>query len=340
MVHQLPANEKESKRISVLEQRVEELENTLLRTANTILEARVAELETSLKESNEECNKLRKMLAEAETAMRKDVSDCDSDIESICEDACEDIEFERVYGRILKLVNNMKSEGIKAFNSKASIPSGLPKFHSPKLFSPLSSPSSPSSSSSSPRTPPASPFMPSSAKLPVHSRTPSMSTTFISSRPNTPSSSIKSPSSIPNSPIMSPARIPAPLKTQGLPSPSSIPNTPTAVRSPTTSLSNPAIQQSLRLSRSRTQSLSSLSNLASSCNYDSSIPSPLGAQSSQLPNGISSIPSFHSNIPSGLAPKTTTGTDSLLMHGRIKNKYSQNCSNLPQTTPSSQAIRV
>ncbi|CAG8509561.1 19172_t:CDS:2 [Dentiscutata erythropus] len=346
MVHQLPTNEKDSKRISLLEQRVEDLENTLLRTANTILEARVAELETSLKESNEECDKLRRRLAETEMAMRKDVSDCgDSDIENICEDVCEDtfkdIEFDRVYGRILKLVNTMKSDCTTAIHFKISM-SSLPKFQSPKLSSPSGSPRTPPASPltpSSAKTPPVSPFTPSSAKIPIHSRTSSMSTGLISSRPNTPSSSIKPPSSIPNSPIMSPARIPAPLKTQGLPSPSSLPNTPTSIRSPTTSLSNPAIQQSLRLSRSRTPSLSNLSNLASSCNYDSSIPSPLGAQSSQSPNGISSIPSYHSNIPSGHAPKPT-GTDTLLMHGRVKNKYSQNYSNLTQSTPSSQAIKV
>ncbi|CAG8589653.1 13413_t:CDS:2 [Racocetra fulgida] len=319
MVHQLPTNEKESKRISSLEQRVEELEYTFLRTANTLLEARVAELEISLKESNEERDKLRKLLAETEITERKDVSDfdvenvcenvCENDCEDVFEDVCEDIgsgglddssenskilknfgdkEFERVYGRILKLVDNMKSECTKAIHSK--IPT---------------------------------PFTPMSSKMPIHSRTSSMSATFIPSRPNTPSSSIKS-SSIPSSPITPPARLPAPLKIQNLPSPSSIPNTPTSTRSPTTpvnSLSSPAIQQSLRmLSRSRTPSLP---NLASSFNYDSSIPSPLGSQSPQ----------------SGLAQKSTN-TSTLLMHDRAKNRYSQNYSNLAQSTASSQAIKV
>ncbi|CAG8470019.1 15575_t:CDS:1 [Racocetra persica] len=364
MVHQLPTNEKESKRISSLEQRVEELEYTFLRTANTLLEARVAELEISLKESNEERDKLRKLLAETEITERKDVSDFDVEnvCEDICEEVCEDIgsdrlddssenskilknfgdkEFERVYGRILKLVNNMKSECTKAIHSKIPT-SSLPKFGSPKFSSPFgsspfgsspfgsspfgSSPlgSSPFGSSpfGSPKTPPASPFTPMSSKMPVHSRTSSMSATFISSRPNTPSS-IKS-SSIPSSPITPPARLPAPLKIQNLPSPSSIPNTPTSTRSPTTpvnSLSSPAIQQSLRmLSRSRTPSLT---NLASSFTYDSSIPSPLGSQSSQ----------------SGLAQKSTN-TSTLLMHDRAKNRYSQNYSNLAQSTASSQAIKV
>ncbi|CAG8683682.1 4628_t:CDS:1, partial [Scutellospora calospora] len=218
----------------------------------------------------------------------------------------------------------MKSECTKALTFKIPTLSSLPKFNSPK----------PSSSCSSPKTP-TSPFVLSSTKMPVHtvhSKTSSMSAIFISSRPNTPSSSIKS-SSIPSSPITPPARIPAQLKTQNLPTSSSIPNMPTAIRSPTSSvnsLSNPAIQQSLRMSRSRTPSLTSLT---SSYNYDSSIPNPLGAQSH---NGISSIPSIHSNIPSGFAPKSN-GTDSVLMQGRIR-RYSQNYTNLTQSTPS-QAIK-
>ncbi|CAG8517705.1 6960_t:CDS:1, partial [Cetraspora pellucida] len=311
MIHQLSTNEKESKRLSSLEQRVEELEYTFLRTANTILEAKVAELEISLKESNEERDKLRKLLAETEINERKDVSDfdvenvcedvcedvcddiCEDICEDVCEDGCEDIGsdgaddgsenskilkknvgdkgFERVYGRILKLVNNMKSECTKAIHSKIPT-SSLPKFGSPKFSSPFGSPFS--SPFSSPKTPPASPFTPMSSKMPVHSRASSMSASFIPSRPNTPSSSIKS-SSIPSSPITPPARLPAPLKIQNLPSSNSI---PTTIRSPTTpvnSLSNPAIQQSLRmLSRSKTPSLT---NLSSSFNYDSSIPSPLGS---------------------------------------------------------------
>src|SRR6185312_16101907 len=66
MVHTVidgPVNEeKELKRIVSLEYRVNELENKLLKEATAALEKRVEELEASLKESNEERDKLRETL--------------------------------------------------------------------------------------------------------------------------------------------------------------------------------------------------------------------------------------------------------------------------------------
>src|SRR5256885_2020983 len=72
MVHPLTErtqnDEKELKRLNSLEQRVVEVENELLRVSAAALEKRVAELEASLKESNEERDKLRQTISHMKSA--------------------------------------------------------------------------------------------------------------------------------------------------------------------------------------------------------------------------------------------------------------------------------
>src|SRR2546426_22275 len=141
LFEQARVDEKREKRLDSLEQRTIEVENMLLRTSNSALEKRVAELEASLKESKEESNKLRQTIAHMKSA-EKDVTPslkkeenieinekgliCNEDkkdyniIDNSINDEVSDLtssiskEEEIIYERILKLVENMKSDCQKA----------------------------------------------------------------------------------------------------------------------------------------------------------------------------------------------------------------------------------
>ncbi|CAG8452452.1 5928_t:CDS:2 [Acaulospora colombiana] len=297
-----PTDEKELKRISTLEQRVAEFENTLLRTAAAALEKRVAELEVSLKESNEECDKLRKTIVEMGSARKRDTvpgakeenvsekvdftsesgdekdnekdtfesSDEQEDNNSEVSDTLtslpenvvfDDREAEVIYGRILKLVENMKSDCTKAINLK--IPT----------------------------------------MMPGRSRAPSVSGVFIPSRPSTPSNGHQISPSISNSPtrMVTPSRVPSLPSLNG-----SRPSTPSSgayslinsIGSLSSSpQSSPVIAHNLRrksssISRPRTP------NWSPSC-------SAPGTQSPPLCNGISIQSNHHASIISSGVPKST-----------------------------------
>ncbi|CAB5213246.1 unnamed protein product [Rhizophagus irregularis] len=137
------ADEKREKRLNSLELRTIEVENTLLRTSKAALEKRVAELEASLKESNEECNKLKQTIAhisvkspEKEVSSLKNIEKDEKVLNNTTnEDILDDIsdvisninkEEEIIYERILKLVENMKSDCQKAINMKIPTESQLP----------------------------------------------------------------------------------------------------------------------------------------------------------------------------------------------------------------------
>lgn len=137
------ADEKREKRLNSLELRTIEVENSLLRTSKAALEKRVAELEASLKESNEECNKLKQTIAhisvkspEKEVSPLKNIEKNEEVLNNTTnEDISDDIsdvisninkEEEIIYERILKLVENMKSDCQKAINMKIPTESQLP----------------------------------------------------------------------------------------------------------------------------------------------------------------------------------------------------------------------
>ncbi|CAG8495171.1 14911_t:CDS:2 [Dentiscutata heterogama] len=248
MVHQpiATSDEKELIRISSLEQRIIEFENTLFKTANATLERRVAELENSLKELTQERDKLREIIA---TEWKNNSIHCvkeyeknDSDEPNSSEDSessddtsfrefnsSKRFEFESVYGRIWKLVEGMKSDCEKAINQKISPVSNLPKFPVKQNSTSNSRPGTPKNQS---------PIVSS----PARSRASSVSNISIPSRSNTPNG-IKIPSvssSIASTKMQTPSRI------QNFSPPdsytSSRPNTPSNLSS---SIINPIQNNSL-----------------------------------------------------------------------------------------------
>lgn len=214
------ADEKREKRLNSLELRTIEVENTLLRTSKAALEKRVAELEASLKETNEECNTLKQTIAhmnmkspEKEVAPSKNI---EINVEVLNDTTNEDIsdvisdinkEEEIIYERILKLVENMKSDCQKAINMKIPTESQLPMRpmrQSPKsisskspsptdgLISPskMSRPWTPVSIPTSRTVTPSgaiSPPNPISSHIPTKNPTSPNKTSHLPSRSNTPS---------------------------------------------------------------------------------------------------------------------------------------------------------
>ncbi|CAG8562965.1 10513_t:CDS:1 [Diversispora eburnea] len=360
-----PNDEKELKRISSLEQRVAELENTLLRTAQVALEKRVAELENSLKESNEECNKLRKTITEMESVERKVVisqkgedifekSDFTSESgdekyseKDMCESSDEqdvsseisdtlseltsfdDKEAEIIYGRILKLIENMKSDCTKAINLKIPTMSQLPKLPMRTNTIKSNTTSINTQTNIASVTSPSVPKIPSptsQSRMPGRSRTPSISGVYISSRPSTPSALTNSNNHQITSNLFSNSsttRMPAPSRMTSLPSLnssyiSSRPNTPSNVLSnvpsnplnsnvPSDTPSNTPFTNSVSSHNLRRKS--SISTWKSSCNYSSSRP-----ETPPFYNGISSgIPSnlntLNTSINLGNTPSPSKSTN-------------------------------
>uniref|UniRef100_A0A1D1YI67 Uncharacterized protein n=1 Tax=Anthurium amnicola TaxID=1678845 RepID=A0A1D1YI67_9ARAE len=241
-------DEGREKRLDSLEQRTIQVENMLLRTSQAALEKRVAELEASLKESNEECDKLKQTIAHMQSA-EKDVTSSkkEENIEIIknglicnekkdytdnftndeLSDSTSSIskEEEIIYERILKLVENMKSEGQKAINMKIPTESQLP-------MRPATRQSSKSISSKSP-SPTDGLISPSKMIGRVWTPTSGISvlTNIPTSRAATPSGAIsppnstqiptKSPTSPPNKPSQLPSQLPSrsstPVHSQTLP---------------------------------------------------------------------------------------------------------------------------
>ncbi|CAG8508780.1 4064_t:CDS:2 [Acaulospora morrowiae] len=305
-----PTEEKELKRISSLEQRVAELENTLLRTAAAALEKRVAELEASLRESNEECDKLRKTIVDMESACKKviprtkeedtfevndftsegDEKDSEKDSEKDIFESSEeqdnnspeisdapsvsfdDKEAEVIYGRVLKLIENMKSDCTKAIHLK---------IHTSMLG---------------------------------RSRAPSVSGIFTPSRPATPSSGHQVSSNISNSPT----RIP-PSRISSLPSPngshvSSRPGTPSGVHSISTLNSTGSSSSSTVISHNLRRKSSSISRPRTP-NWLPNCSTPSGAQSPPSCNGIGIQSNLHSSIiPSGIPSNLPSKSTNIPMH--------------------------
>ncbi|CAG8475110.1 15800_t:CDS:1 [Funneliformis caledonium] len=309
MVHTLfehpPKDEKELKRLSTLEHRVVEVENQLLRASSAALEKRVAELEVSLKESNEECVKLRQTIAHMKVAeknvipsMKEDIiekkeclnskNDTDS-LEKSDVISINDKEEEIIYERILKLIENMKSDCQKSINLKIPASSHLPKAPT-RQGSRLSL----SSKSPSPTDGLISP-----SKMIGRSRTPSligMSPISIlsaipSSKPGIPSGAISPPnpgsnSQIPASRMFAPTRSPS-LISQNKTQLPSRPNTASGNYSSPNSINNPVTPLNTRKqSRPRTPSWPpKCSNLPSRPTTPSGLISP---PSSHIPSGFHS----------------------------------------------------
>ncbi|RHZ84996.1 hypothetical protein Glove_74g17 [Diversispora epigaea] len=388
-----PNDEKELKRISSLEQRVAELENTLLRTAQVALEKRVAELENSLKESNEECNRLRKTITEIENVERKVViSQKEEDIfekndftsesgdekyseKDMCESSDEqdvsseisdtlseltsfdDKEAEIIYGRILKLIENMKSDCTKAINLKIPTMSQLPKL--PMRTNTIKSNTTTNTNTHTNITSVTSPNIPkipsptsssqlissitSQSRMPGRSRTPSVSGVYISSRPSTPSTLTNSnnhqiTSNLLNFSNSSTTRMTAPSRMTSLPSLnssyiSSRPNTPSNVLSNVPSnvssnVSSNALNSNVpsdtpsntnSVSSHNLRRKSSISTWKPSCNYNSSRP-----ETPPLYNGISSgIPSnlnsLNSSIHLGNTPSPSKSTNIPMHFQTVRN---------------------
>ncbi|CAG8575477.1 22316_t:CDS:2 [Cetraspora pellucida] len=291
------SDEKEQIRLSSLELRITEFENSFLRTANASLEKRVVELENSLKESTQECVKLREMIA---IRMENDSFN-----------SSKKYEFESAYGRIVKLVEEMKSEGVKAINLKISSVSNLPKFPAKVSNSRPGTPKNQNSITSSP----------------ARSRASSVSNISIPSRSNTPSG-IKIPSSAANAAnAINVTSAVSSLKVPNLSPPnshtSSRPTTPSSTRS--TNIINPIQNNSVNSVskmplRSRTPIWPSCTNSSrpSTPNNSNTSSNTLNTQNipnisitqSPLCNDIASNildvdPSIHSNISSVLASKST-----------------------------------
>jgi hypothetical protein len=229
---QVRADEKREKRLNSLELRTVEVENTLLRTSKAALEKRVAELEASLKESNEECNKLRQTIvhmnmknSEKDVTSSKKEENIVENLDKIDNFTNEDIsdlisniskEEEIIYERILKLVDNMKSDCQKAINMKIPTESQLP-------MRPMTRQSSKSFSSKSPSP---TDGLISPSKMIGRSFTPTL-TSIPTSRAVTPSGAISPPnpmsSHIPmkNSNPSSPTKNPSPISPTKNPSPTS-----------------------------------------------------------------------------------------------------------------------
>ncbi|GET02743.1 hypothetical protein GLOIN_2v1735022 [Rhizophagus clarus] len=219
---QVRADEKREKRLNSLELRTIEVENTLLRTSKAALEKRVAELEASLRESNEECNKLRQTIAhmnlkssekdvtpsKKEENIEKNLNDIDN---SISEESISNIskEEEIIYERILKLVENMKSDCQKAINMKIPTESQLPM-----------RPMRQSSKSFSSKSPSPTDGLISPSKMIGRPWTPSIGISIPASRAATPSSGAISP---PNSQIPTKNSV-SPTKTSHIPSRSNTPS--------------------------------------------------------------------------------------------------------------------
>ncbi|RIA94639.1 hypothetical protein C1645_817689 [Glomus cerebriforme] len=240
---QVQTDEKREKRLDSLEQRAVEVENKLLRTSNSALEKRVAELEASLKESNEECNKLRQTISHMKSAekdvipsKKEDIVEvkngliCKNDVDNFNNDEISDVissiskEEEIIYERILKLVENMKSDCQKAINMKIPTESQLPM-----------RPTRQGSKSSASKSPSPTDGLISPSKMIGRSWTPNSGISVITSsiptsRAVTPSGAISPPTmsrQIPQIPTKSPG---SPNKASQLPSRS---NTPSGIYSPT-----------------------------------------------------------------------------------------------------------
>ncbi|CAI2185145.1 7460_t:CDS:1 [Funneliformis geosporum] len=305
MVHTLfehpPKDEKELKRLSSLEHRVVEVENQLLRASSAALEKRVAELEASLLESNEECVKLRQTIAHMKVSEKNVIpskvedgiekkeclnsKDDNDSLEMSDGISINNKEEEIIYERILKLIENMKSDCQKAINIKIPASSHLPK-------APTRQGSRLSFSSKSPSP---TDGLTSPSKMIGRSRTPSlvgMSPTSIFSvipsyKSGIPSGAISPPnpgsnSQIPASRMLVPTRSPSLIsqsKTSQLPS---RPNTASGNYSSPNSINSPVTPLNSRLqSRPRTPSW------PQKCSRPTTPPS-------HIPSG------FHSNISTGI----------------------------------------
>ncbi|CAG8531681.1 13890_t:CDS:2 [Dentiscutata erythropus] len=303
MVHQPIAtpDEKELIRISSLEQRIIEFENTVFKTANATLERRVAELENSLKEITQERDNLREIIA---TQWKN------NSIHRF--NSSKRFEFESVYGRVWKLVENMKSDCEMAINQKISPVSNLPKF--PVKQNPISNsrPGTPKNQSSK-------------ISSPARSRASSVSNISvpsIPSRSNTPNG-IRTPSVVSSSITSSKMQTPSRIQNFSPPDSytSSRPNTPSNLSS---SIINPTQNNSLSHLNSK-MPLRSRTPIWPSCNNSSRPSTPNSSKTiSNTPNTHISIavthsplcediisnvpdddPSIHSNIQSGLSSKST-----------------------------------
>ncbi|CAG8682465.1 18250_t:CDS:2 [Racocetra persica] len=294
------SDEKEQIRLSSLELRITEFENTFLRSANASLEKRVVELENSLKESTKECVKLREMIANGPVHRKKYFGKNGSG--------------EPNY---VKLVEDMKSEGVKAVNLKIPSVSNLPKFPAKPSPANNSRPGTPKNQvpiASSPARSRASSVSNNTSR----SRASSISNnTSIPSRCNTPSSGIKIPSTAMNalnavsaanaaasSPITS-TKSQTPLKVQNL----SSPNSHTSSRPTTPSnLSRPITPSTLSIGQNN--SVNSVSHLNSKMPLRSRTPIWPSCSNSSRPSTPNS-----SNINSN----TTSATSDVLNTHNIPN---------------------
>jgi len=293
LLEHVRADEKGEKRLDSLEQRTIEMENVLLRASKTALEKRVAELEASLKESNEDCNKLRQTIAHMKSAEkdvtpsnkeenieRKDDSLIYSDdkkddndnnsINDINDEIPSDListiskEEEIIYNRILTLVENMKSDCQKAINMKIPTESQLP-------MRPMRQGSKSVSSKS-----------PSPTGGIISSFGISVMTNIPTSRAGTPSGAISPPNTMSSRQIPIIKSPSSPNKTSHLPSRS---NTPSGIHSPSSIVNNIPITSLNKKQRQRTGSC--CSNIPSRPNT----PPP------------SNIHNITTGIPSGLPQK-------------------------------------